>query len=237
MEFNIKGFIDISLVDWDGKVSSVIFLPNCNFRCPFCQNAKLVLNPDEIPTISFEEIENRLRRLKNWIDGVVITGGEPTLHNKLRLLCAKLKELGFKVKLDTNGTNPNFLQGLMNEKLIDYVALDVKAPLNQEKYLKATGVRSDKLLEKILETLNILREGTIEYEFRTTVVPSIHAEQDIEEICKSIKGCQKYVIQNFRPTENMIDPKLQTVKPFSRRELEKFMEIAKRYIANVTLRT
>jgi len=237
MEFNIKGFVDISLVDWDGKVSSVIFLPNCNFRCPFCQNAKLVLNPNEIPTISFEEIENRLKHLKNWIDGAVITGGEPTLHNELKLLCEKLKNLGFKVKLDTNGTNPTFLQELMDEKLIDYVALDVKAPLNQEKYSKAIGVKSDRFLEKVLESMKILREGTIEYEFRTTVVPSIHTEQDIEEICKSIKGCQKYVIQNFRPAENTINPKFQSIKPFSRDKLDNFMEIAKKYVSNVALRT
>jgi len=237
MEFNIKGFVDISLVDWDGKVSSVIFLPNCNFRCPFCQNAKLVLNPKEIPTISFKEVESRLKRLKNWIDGVVITGGEPTLQNELKLLCIKLKDMGFKVKLDTNGTNPSLLKGLMDEKLIDYVALDVKAPLIQEKYSRATGVDSDRFLEKIFETIKILREGNVEYEFRTTVVPSIHTEQDIEEICRSIKGCRKYVIQNFRPAENTIDPKFKNVKPFSRNELEKFVEIAKKYMENVTLRT
>ena len=128
MEFNIKGFVDISLVDWDGKVSSVIFLPNCNFRCPFCQNAKLVLNPNEIPTISFKEVESRLRRLKNWIDGAVITGGEPTLQNGLKLLCIKLKDMGFKVKLDTNGTNPSLLKELMDEKLIDCLLYTSPSP-------------------------------------------------------------------------------------------------------------
>lgn len=237
MEFNIKGFVDISLVDWDGRISSVIFLPNCNFRCPFCQNAKLVLNPNEIPTISFEEVKNRLERLKKWVDGVVVTGGEPTLHKGLKHLCTELKNLGLKVKLDTNGTNPNFLQELINEKLVDYVALDVKAPLILEKYSKATGVKSSKLLEEVLETMKLLKDGDVEYEFRTTVVPSIHTEQDIDEICKSIRGCRKYVIQNFRPSENTIDQKFQKIRPFSRKELEKFVKIAKKHIVNVALRT
>ncbi|RLI22120.1 anaerobic ribonucleoside-triphosphate reductase activating protein [Candidatus Bathyarchaeota archaeon] len=236
MEFNIKGFVDISLVDWDGKVSSVIFLPNCNFRCPFCQNAKLVLKPNEIPTIGFEEIKSRLERLKKWIDGAVITGGEPTLHKELKLLCRKLKNLGFSVKLDTNGTNPKMLQELINEKLIDYIALDIKAPLNPKKYSEAVGVSSNEPLKKILESIGILRKENIEYELRTTVVPSIHTEQDIEEICKSIEGCPKYVIQNFRPTEDMINPKFRNIKPFSRKQLEKFRENAKKYLSNVVLR-
>lgn len=237
MKLSIKGFVDVSLVDWDGKVSSVIFLPNCNFRCPFCQNAKLVLNPNELPTISFEEIKNRLKRLGNWIDGAVITGGEPTLHKELKLLCKELKNSGFNVKLDTNGTNPKALRELIDEKLVDYVALDVKAPLSPDKYSRATDVKSSELLERVLESIKILREEIVEYEFRTTVVPSIHTEQDIEEICKSIRGCKKYVIQNFRPAEDTIDPKFRDVAPFPRKKLEKFVEIAKRYISNVTLRT
>lgn len=236
MEFNLKGFVDISLVDWDGKISSVIFLPYCNFRCPYCQNAKLVLCPDEIPTINFKEVKDRLIRLRKWIDGIVITGGEPTLHYTLKDLCMELKNMGFNVKIDTNGTNPSLLKELMDEKLIDYVALDVKAPLDREKYSRAIGVSSDQFLGKILETIKILRSGNVEYEFRTTVVPSIHGEKDIEEICESIKGCRKYVIQNFRPVENTIDQKFQNINPFQKKELEKFVLIAKKYVSNVILR-
>ncbi len=236
MKLTIKGFVDVSLVDWDGKVSSVVFLPNCNLRCPFCQNAKLVLHPEELPTISFEEITERLAKIKKWIDGVVITGGEPTLHLDLPLFCRKLKDLGFKVKLDTNGTNSGVLQKLIEEELIDYVALDVKAPLNEQKYSEATGVKTEKLLKEIINSINLLQNGKVDYEFRTTVVPSIHTKESIEEICKALKGCKKYVIQNFRPGET-IDPRFSKVKPFSRAELDDYVKIASKYISKVVLRT
>ena len=236
MKLTIKGFVDVSLVDWDGKVSSVVFLPNCNLRCPFCQNAKLVLHPEELPTISFEEITERLAKMKKWIDGVVITGGEPTLHLDLPSFCRKLKDLGFKVKLDTNGTNPRVLQKLIEEELIDYVALDVKAPLNEQKYSEATGVKIEKLLKEIINSINLLQNGKVNYEFRTTVVPSIHTKESIEEICKALKGCKKYVIQNFRPGET-IDPRFNKVKPFSRAELDDYVKIASKYISKVILRT
>jgi len=235
MKLAIKGFVDISLVDWDGKVSSVVFLPNCNLRCPFCQNAKLVLHPEKLPTISFEEIEEKLRKMKKWIDGVVITGGEPTLHPDLPVFCKKLKDLGFKVKLDTNGTNPNVLRNLIEEKLIDYVALDVKASLKGNFYSEAAGIKTEKLLDKIIESINLLRNMEVDYEFRTTVVPSIHTKKSIEEICKALKGCKKYVIQNFRPGET-IDPKFEKIGSFSRAELEEFAKIAAKYISNVVLR-
>jgi pyruvate formate lyase activating enzyme len=236
MKLDIKGFVDISLVDWDGKVSSVIFLPYCNLRCPFCQNAKLVLYPEELPTISFEEIEGRLVRIKNWIDGVVITGGEPTLHKDLPILCKKLKDLKFKVKLDTNGTNPETLRMLIEKRLVDYIAMDIKAPLNEQKYAEVTGTTNRSLFEKILGSMKILQRGTIKYEFRTTVVPFIHTEQDIKEICKVLRECKRFVIQNFRPGKETIDPKFQKVKPFSRAELENFVRIAREYVPKVVLR-
>jgi len=235
MKLTIKGFVDISLVDWDGKISSVVFLPNCNLRCPFCQNAKLVLHPEELPTISFKEIKEKLKRIEKWIDGVVITGGEPTLHSDLPLFCRKLKDLGFKVKLDTNGTNSGVLQKLIEEKLIDYVALDVKAPLDEQKYSEATGVKTERLLKEIVNSINILLNGNICYELRTTVVPSIHTEESIEKICRTLKGCKKYAIQNFRPGET-IDPKFAKIKPFPRAKLEEFAQIAAKYISNVVLR-
>jgi len=194
----IKGFIEISLVDWQNKVSSVIFLPNCNFRCPFCHNVDLVIRPETIKTIPFEQIKNYLVKHKEWIDGVCISGGEPTLHIELPQLCLKLKELDIQIKLDTNGTNPIMLKELIDKKLIDYVAMDIKAPLTKDKYSKACGINIvNKLFKNVKESIKILMESNIDYEFRTTVVPTIHEPSDIEQIRESLKGCKKYVLQKF----------------------------------------
>ena len=156
----VKGFIDLSLVDWDGKVTAVIFLPHCNLRCPFCYNATLVLDPEEMRTIPFAEIRLYLMHNRNWLDGVVITGGEPTIHNGLPLLCNQIKELGLKVKLDTNGTNYDMLQKLIAKKHVDYVALDIKAPLIPERYFNAAGVNARKLIIEVEKAIGILLKGS-----------------------------------------------------------------------------
>ena len=235
LNIEIKGFVDVSLVDWDGKVSSVIFLPKCNMRCPFCQNASLVVSPEKVPTIPLDKVKEKLARLKRWIDGVVITGGEPTLHKDLAKLCSFFKKEGFKVKIDTNGTHPDVLRKLIDQNLVDYIAMDIKAPLKPEKYSLATGISSENFLKKILETIQILLFGKIPYEFRTTVVPTIHTAEDIEEICKTIRGCEKYAIQNFRPIIT-IDPRYEKVKPYSNKELKLFEQIARKYISKVIVR-
>lgn len=231
----IKGVVDVSLVDWDGKVSSVFFLPSCNFRCPFCQNSALVLHPETEETIPFERVEGYLKKQKGWIDGVCITGGEPTLHSDLLNLCSKLKKMGFLAKLDTNGTSPKIVKELIEKRLVDYIALDIKAPLTVEKYSKATGINAEKLLSKVKETIRILLKSGIDYEFRTTIVPTLHEKEDIEEICRSIEGCKKYVIQNFRG-ENTIDPEFSKLKPFSEKEMRMFLNIAKKFLPNTKLR-
>ena len=142
----IKGFIDLSLSDWDGKLCSVIFLPGCNLRCPFCYNSTLVLHPETVETVPFLHVEDYLRKQRSWIDGVCITGGEPTIHKDLPELCSKLKETGFLVKVDTNGTYPKMVKKLIDNGLVDYIAMDIKAPLTVEKYSKATGANVEKLL-------------------------------------------------------------------------------------------
>jgi pyruvate formate lyase activating enzyme len=231
----IKGVVEVSLVDWDGKVSSVLFLPNCNFRCPFCQNAALVLHPETEETIPFERIEDHLRRHKDWIDSVCITGGEPTLHSDLPNLCSKLRDMGFLIKLDTNGTNPTILKELIERGLVDYVALDIKAPLTVKNYSETTGTDAEGLLPKIKETMEILLESDVDYEFRTTVIPTIHEKEDIQKICRSIKGCKKYVIQNFRG-ENTINPVFSEVNPFTDKEMRSFLTVAQNFLSNVKLR-
>jgi len=234
----IKGVIDLSLADWDGKVSSVLFLPNCNFRCPFCQNPALVLHPEKEETVPFERVENYLKKQRNWIDGVCITGGEPTLHSDLPDLCSKLKEMGFLVKVDTNGTNPTMVKELIEKGLVDYIALDIKAPLNVKKYSKAIGVNAEKLLGKVEETMRILMGSKMDYEFRTTVVPTLHEEKDIEEICRGIKGCRKYVLQRFDVSlgKKTLDPAFSKLKPFTSEEMSMFLAVAQKFLPNVKLR-
>lgn len=232
----IKGFIGVSLIDWDGKVSSVIFLPSCNLRCPFCYNTKLVLQSSQMPTVPLEKILNYLKKNRGWIDGVVITGGEPTIHMDLPILCQEIKKLDFSVKLDTNGTNPKMIKDLISRGLIDYIAMDVKAPFTEEKYSKASGVNITALLTKIEQTTRTLLESGIDYEFRTTLVPTLHTESDIREICEKIKGCKKYVLQNFRADVETIDPSFQKLKPFPNAEIESFFQTAKKLIPNTILR-
>lgn len=232
----IKGFVDISLVDWDEKVSSTIFLANCNMRCPFCYNATLVLHPEKLRTIPFEEIAEYLERNREWIDGVVITGGEPTIQSDLPNLCEKIKKLGFMVKIDTNGTNPTLIREIINRNLVDYIAMDIKAPLEQDKYYTAVGISTPNLLKKILETINILQNSQIDYEFRTTVIPTIHNEKDIEEICQKIKNCKKYVLQNYKTDVETINPDFQNLKPFSQDELKTFLKTARKILPNTKLR-
>jgi len=232
----IKGFIDLSMVDWDDKISSVIFLPGCTFRCPFCYNVSLVLTPEELPAIPFERIESYLRRHKGGIEGVVITGGEPTIDKDLPNLCTKLKKLGFLVKLDTNGTNPLMVRELIGKSLVDYIALDIKAPLTKEKYFKAIGVEAEKFPGRVKETANILINSDVDYEFRTTVVPTIHSWDDIRNIAETVKGCKRYVLQNLKSEVKMINPEFHNLKPFSREEMEKLLEAAKTYVKNAKIR-
>jgi pyruvate formate lyase activating enzyme len=233
----IKGFLDVSFVDWDGKVSSVIFLPNCNFRCPFCHNVNLVLNPENLESIPFEHVEGLLRKQKGWIDGVCITGGEPTLHSDLPDLCSRLKKMGFSVKLDTNGTNPTMLKELVDRKLVNYVALDIKAPLTIEKYGEAAGVKAEEMLERVKESIELLLESDIDYEFRTTVVPDIHDMDDIEQISRSVRRCKKYVLQKFDISlgKTSIDPSF-TSKSLTDEEMQKFLTVAKKFIPNTKIR-
>ncbi|UCH31505.1 MAG: anaerobic ribonucleoside-triphosphate reductase activating protein [Candidatus Bathyarchaeota archaeon] len=232
----IKGFIDLSLVDWDGKVTAVLFLPRCNLRCPFCHNATLVLNPEEMQTIPFEEIRLYLIKNKRWLDGVVITGGEPTIHNDLPILCNQIKELGLKVKLDTNGTNYDLLQELIAKEQVDYIALDIKAPITLERYSNAAGVEARKLMPEVQKTIKLLLERPIDYEFRTTLVPTIHNHEDITLICNEIIGCEKYFLQNFKNDVKTLSPRLANIQSFTREEMQVFLKLARKIVTNTFLR-
>lgn len=231
---DIRGFLETSFLDWDGKVASVIFLPGCNFRCPFCNNGLLVTEPAGLKKYLIEDIEVFLRERKDFIDGVVLSGGEPTLHPWLKELIVRLKELGLKIKLDTNGSHPEILSELItpNSELINYVAMDLKAPLTG-KYDLACGVKVD--LAKIRQSINLLLGGKVDYEFRTTVVPTIHDEEDIEEMAKEIKGAKKFVLQQFVP-EISLDPAFRQIKAYSREEMLRFLAAAQKYLPTTIVR-
>jgi len=236
-EIEIKGFQKHSLVDWDGKVASVIFLPFCTFRCPWCYARDLVLESKKMPTIPLDEIVKYLDEYKQFLDGVVITGGEATMHVGLPELCMKLHSLGMLVKLDTNGTNPEMLEGLIRKKLVDYVAMDIKAPLTEKEYNKLNG--NCDLLEKVKRSVGIIMGSGIDYEFRTTIVPGLHDSESIEHIAKDIQGAKKYALQNFMiPYQKgkLIDPEFESVRSFTKEEVMAFKKIAEKYVKKVVTR-
>lgn len=172
------------------------------------------------PKISQTEFFKFLKERKKLIDGVVLCGGEPTISKGLVSLIKKIKKMGFLVKLDTNGADPKTLKKLIDEKLIDYVAMDLKAP--KEKYQKVTGTKVD--VKKIQKSIDILKEGKIDYEFRSTIVPTLHKKEDVIEMAKWIRGAKRYYLQNFRP-EKTINPKFEKIKPYSQEFLLEIQKI------------
>jgi pyruvate formate lyase activating enzyme len=214
----IKGFLETSFLDWPGKLCSVLFLPYCNFRCPYCHNHPLVFHPEQYSTIPLNEILDRTHSLKDWIDGVCLTGGEPTLHADLPSLIREIKGHKFLIKLDTNGSNPQMLEKLIEAKEIDFVSMDVKAPLDPIHYSRATGLSIN--LKPILESIEILKRGKVEYEFRMTVVPGLHKEEDIKSLGGQLRAGQRMILQNFNP-ENPLDPSLKNIVPYDPRVLKK----------------
>jgi pyruvate formate lyase activating enzyme len=224
----VKGFIGTSFIDWDGKISSVIFLAGCNFRCPFCQNFILIENPSSLETVPLQTILEDLEKKRNWIDGIVITGGEPTLYPEFPDFVKNFKKEGFLVKLDTNGSKPEMLQALLKEGLVDYVAMDIKAPLS--KYDEACGLKVD--TQAIKESINLLLKVEIEgfdYEFRTTLVPNLLMPEDIEEIAKLIKGAKRFVLQQFVP-EHAWKEDFRKVKPFDQTQIDRMLKLARPYV-------
>jgi pyruvate formate lyase activating enzyme len=220
MNYPIKGFLETSFSDWPGKVAAVLFLPSCNFRCPFCHNHELVLRPQQLPDYPLDEIIKALHRRRGWIDGVCLTGGEPTLHAWLPALIRDLKpalrslRMEAGVKLDTNGSNPGCLETLIGENLVDYIAMDLKGPLEVNRYGALAGVPlAGDRLAGIQTSIQILLEGKVDYEFRTTLVPSLIGEEEVYELARKIRGARRYTLQNFNPRDPL-DSALQKVAPW-----------------------
>lgn len=228
----IKGVLETSFLDWDGKIVSTVFLPGCNFRCGFCHNHQLVTSPQSYDTVAERPLVRYWRRNRDFLDGVCITGGEPTLQEDLPRLCRRIKSLGLKVKLDTNGSNPQMLRKLIKEGLLDYIAMDIKAPLG--KYPALTAVEGE-TIDKVRESIHIIISSGVEHEFRTTVIKEKHSQEDIGAIAREVKDAQCFVLQRFVPQEVM-EEDYRYCTPYSEEEMGDLEEVARRYVREVRRR-
>lgn len=227
---NIQGLQKLTLLDYPGKMACVIFTAGCNMRCPFCHNSRLVINPEKESELSVEEVLTFLKKRQGILDGVVITGGEPLLQSDIKELIIRIKELGYPVKIDTNGTFPDRLKELVNEGLVDYVAMDIKnAP---ELYGETVGI-SGFDISKIKESIAFLLENKVEYEFRTTVVREFHSVFGMENLGKLIKGAKRHYIQSFVNSGETIVFGLSAVP---KDEMESMRNIMLRYVDSCELR-
>ncbi len=227
----IYGFRKTTLLDYPEHVAATIFTGGCNFRCPFCHNGGLVLEPEGQERKLEEEVLAYLKKRQGILDGVCITGGEPTLQPDLKDFIRKVKELGYLVKLDTNGYRPEVLWELICEGLLDYVAMDVKA--SRENYALAAGVKQIELA-RIEESIGILKSSEIPYEFRTTVVKGIHSMEELDAMGRWLEGCRIYYLQAFQENENVMVR--NRFAAFSKEEMAEMAERAGKYIDNVVLR-
>lgn len=200
----IGGFQKFSLIDYPNKISAVIFTQGCNFKCPFCHNPELVLASRFAKPIPEKDVLDFLLTRIGKIDGVVITGGEPTLQKSLISFLTQIKDMGYAIKLDTNGAHPYIIQILIDLQLIDYIAMDIKAPMQKYELLTNTQINT----MDIRDSIALIMSSSINYEFRTTFVPSLLTEQDMEQIGTLIHGAKKFTRQEFVPSKKIIDPSL-----------------------------
>lgn len=226
----LYGLEKLSLVDYDGKVASTVFTGSCNFKCGFCHNGELVTEADTLKTISEDYALDYFRSRKNILDGVCISGGEPTLQKDLPEFCEKIKNVGLSVKLDTNGTNFNVVKSLAENGLVDYFAMDVKNSL--EKYPLTTGVKNPLLCE-IEKTIDFFLSGGCDYEFRTTIIKEYHTKNDLVSLAKRIKGAKRYFLQKFKNVDTCIDKTLNEI-PLC--DAEDYLSAVKEFVPSAQLR-
>jgi pyruvate formate lyase activating enzyme len=214
----IKGFIPTSLVDWPGRICSVLFLGGCNFRCPACHNRQLVVDQESLPEIPLEETVAYLSSRNRWIDGVTVTGGEPTTRKSLPYVFSALRDKGVSTKLDTNGSNPRVLDRLIRMRLVDAVFMDVKAPLDERRYQAVAGVPVD--LSCIEESIDLLLGANIEVTFRTTAIPGLVEEPQLAEITRRLGSSRRFLVQSFRRGDTL-DPSMAARVEFSMDRVER----------------
>ncbi|HSA96417.1 MAG TPA: anaerobic ribonucleoside-triphosphate reductase activating protein [Acidobacteriota bacterium] len=226
----IKGIEKFSSRDFPGHISSTVYFGGCTFRCPYCHNSQLVLEPETIQSMAADYFLSYLDGRKGWLEAVCLTGGEPLLHEDIETVIRVVRERGLLVKLDTNGSFPDRLEALLALGLLDWVAMDIKAPL--ERYREVTRSMID--VEKIVRSVDLLRSSGITHHFRTTVVPGLVGRDDVVKIGEWLRGEDRYLIQQFVP-RTTIDPAFLTVRPFGRTELEGIVEAARPYFGEVRL--
>ena len=238
MNLLIKGLQKVSLLDYPGKISCTLFLGGCNFRCPYCHNGSLVLTERMGESISVEDflafLDSRVGRLQ----GVCVSGGEPTLQADLPLLLAEIKARGFLVKLDTNGTNPEMLLGLINDGLVDYVAMDIKN--SPEKYPQTVGLNAEcrmenaeLLLSAVKESASLLMQGRVDFEFRTTLMSELHTAEDMRAIGEWLSGEERFFLQTYRDEGDLI---VGGFTAFTVQETKEILEVLREYIPNAEIR-
>jgi len=220
------GFQRTSLLDFPDRIASILFTVGCNLRCPFCYNGRLILDPKP-PFLSEDDALKILLSRKKYVDAVVITGGEPTMNKDLPAFIRRLKENGFHVKLDTNGFYPETLRDCL--PYLDYVAMDVKTSLDKYKLLGAENT------DGLLRSVEMIKEGKVDHEFRNTVVPGIVSEEDIHKIGRIVKGAKRFAFQQFRPGE-ALDEAFNNVKPYPSDIIIRFSKIMEEYVSEVILR-
>lgn len=228
----IQGLQKLTLLDYPEKVACTIFTAGCNFRCPFCHNASLVLGTGQGSMYSEDDIFAFLNKRQGILDGVCISGGEPLLQADIELFLEKVKALGFSVKLDTNGSFPKKLKELVKKELVDYVAMDIKN--SPEQYCRTAGIaEQETVVERVRESAAFLLEHPVAYEFRTTVVQGYHTRKSFEEIGHWIQGAEKYFLQAFADSGELID---QNTAGLEKTEMEELAEVVKQKIPNVQIR-
>ncbi|TSC96370.1 MAG: pyruvate formate lyase activating enzyme [Parcubacteria group bacterium Athens1014_10] len=245
-----RGWQKTSLIEYPGKIVSVLWVGGCNWRCPWCYNKDLVLNSEKLPSFKEGEILDFLKTRKKLLDGIIITGGEPTLKKGLQNFIKKVKKLKFLIGIETNGSNPEMLKKMIKEKLLNFVAMDIKAPvdnlqlttynsqltthnLQPNKYDELTGVKVN--LKKIKESIGIIKNSSIDYEFKTTIVP-ILTKNDIIKIAKFLKGAKKFVLQQFNPKESVLKEEYKKIKPYAESKLKEMQKAAKKFVENTEVR-
>ena len=225
----IKGLQKLTLLDYPGRLAATVFLGGCNMRCPFCHNASLVVRPDNTE-ITEDELFAFLESRRGKLSGVCVTGGEPTLNRELPSFISKIRALGYSVKLDTNGTNPEMLESLIRDGLVDYVAMDIKTSI--ENYGRVSGI-PDIDTSKIERSIDLLLSGTVPYEFRTTVVRELHTASDFYSIGRRIEGARAYFLQSFKDSGDLIEDGFSS---YSEAEIQSLLDIVKVYIPNAQIR-
>jgi pyruvate formate lyase activating enzyme len=226
----IKDYLPVSMLDWEGRVATVLFFGGCNFACSFCHNPELVRHPEKIKPIPFKDIQDYLTDKKGWIDGVVITGGEPTFTPGLKGMIQDIRSLGFPIKLDTNGSHPEILDDLLLDGLLDYVAMDIKSTF--EKYANVTNSDIDAV--RIEESINLIIRSNVQHEFRTTAYPGAVTRDDLIEIARYLgnMSASRYIVQQFR-NDKVLDMKAKSTKPYGIEDLKEIVGVCNKYLPTI----